>query len=550
MERILFVVPPYVSYENYVNPLPSERIVSKKSGDDGSVVTYMPIGLLSLSAYLKKHSSVEVKLLDFNVILNKTDNFIYKSFSEMFLEVLSGKEWLDFDPTIIGISTLFTPAYHNMVAISEVARRAFPDAMMIAGGGVPTIMHREIFAVTSCFDALCYGEGERPLLGLVNAVDKRGFLNSHPSWITRGKSEAGFQFQYDFISDLDEIPFYDYKLLRVEDYGLSPTVNAYSSFDPDKKRIFHVATSRGCPHLCCFCASHKVHGRKMRYHTVDRVKEDITRLQKEYGAKTIGFQDDSFMINRKRALQIIQIARELKIKIFFNSGLALYALDQEMLEAIKSAGLDELVLAMESGSDRVLKEVMHKPINTAMIKRVIEDCRKLGINTDANILIGLPGETKQDIEDTRSFLRSIDVSWFCIYTAAPLVGSEMYDICVDKNYLKGSHIGSDFKRAVIETDEFTPEWIQEKVYLLNLELNFVENNDLRLGNYATALKGFENTIRVRADHALAYYYASKCYGKLGDVERASRYMGIAKQIVQRDHSWQRYASTFGIYELI
>ena len=288
----------------------------------------------------------------------------------------------------------------------------------------------------------------------------------------------------------------------------------------------------------------------MRYHSVERVKEDIARLQKDYGAKTIGFQDDNFMSNRKRALQIIAIAKELQAKIFFNSGLALYALDKEMLNAIKSAGLDELVLAMESGSDRVLRKVMHKPINTLIIKHVIEDCRQLGIHTDANILIGLPGETKQDIEDTRAFLKSIDVSWFCIYTAAPLVGSEMYDICVKNNYLKGSHIGSDFKRAIIETEDFTPEWIQEKVYLLNLELNFVENNDFRLGNYTTALKGFENTIRVRKDHAFAYYYASKCYEKLDDSEKASDYMGIAKQIVKENQLWQRYADIFGINEVI
>lgn len=548
MERILFVVPPYVSYESYVNPRPNERVVTKKSGNYGSVVTDMPIGLLSLSAYLKKHSSVEIRLIDFNVILNGMDGFDYKSFPEMFSEVFSRKEWTGFNPTIIGISTLFTPAYHNMIYISEQAKRAFPGAMVIAGGGVPTIMHEQIFA-SSTMDALCFGEGEKPMLGLINATDKEAFLDAHSSWITRKKSREGFPLQYDFIFDLDEIPFYDYGLLNVEDYGLSPTTNVYSSFD-DRNTTFYVATSRGCPHRCCFCASHKVHGRKMRYHSVSRVKEDIIRLQKEYGAKKIVFQDDNFMVDRKRALQIIDIAKELKVKIFFNSGVALYALDREMLDAIKSAGVNELVLAMESGSDRVLKEIMHKPSSTTMIRRVIDNCRQVGIHMDASILIGLPGETKQDIEDTRAFLKSIDVSWFCIYTATPLVGSEMFDICIDKGYLKSGHIGSDFKHAVVETEDFTPEWIQEKVYLLNLELNFVENNDMRLGNYATALKGFENTIRVRSDHAFAYYYASKCYEKLGDIRKAGEYMDIARELVKKDQTWQVYANTFGICDMI
>ncbi|MGC9197170.1 MAG: radical SAM protein, partial [Syntrophobacteraceae bacterium] len=195
--------------------------------------------------------------------------------------------------------------------------------------------------------------------------------------------------------------------------------------------------------------------------------------------------------------------------LFFQSGLPLYALDRNTLEAIRDTGSRELVLPIESGSDRVLKDIMHKPLELSIVQRVISDCRDLGIDTDANILIGLPGETKQDIEDTRAFLKTLDATWFRIYVATPLVGSEMLDTCIKNKYLKGSYIGCDFKKAVVETRDFTAEYIQEKAYALNLELNFVENSDMRLGNYAAALKGFENTIRVKSDHAFACYFAAK-----------------------------------------
>ncbi|MEK9154609.1 MAG: radical SAM protein [Patescibacteria group bacterium] len=546
-ERILFIVPPYLSYDNFMNPAFNERTVVKKSGSYGSVVTDMPIGLMSLSAYLKKHSETEIKLIDFNVILNQIESFKYHSFLDFFEDILTFKfkDLVDYKPTIVAISTLFTPSYYNMLIAAFAAKNIFADALIIAGGGVPTNMYKEIFNDTDCIDALCFGEAEKPLLGLVKADDKNEFFKNNPSWITKEKVEKHQLFKYDFIEDLDEIPFYDYSILDLSGYGLSPTISSYASFEK-KSIIFHVSTSRGCPFRCCYCASHTVHGRKMRYHSVARIKEDLMRLKEQYGANRIGFQDDQFMADKKRALEIINIAKELKMEIFFQSGLALYALDRKMLETIKEAGLSQLVLAIESGSNRVLKEVMHKPLNLSIIKRVIADCRELGLDTDANILIGLPGETKQDIEDTRTFLKTLDATWFRIYIATPLIGSEMFDICLKKNYLKGSHIGSDFKRAVVETEDFNSDYIQEKAYALNLELNFVGNSDFRLKNYEKALQGFENTIRVKSDHAFAYYYAAKCYDMLGDTEKAQRYMNTAKQIVKEYPFWRNYANMFRV----
>ena len=227
----MLIVPPYVSFDSFVNPLFNERTVVKKSGNYGSVVTDMPIGLISLSTYLKKHTAIEIKLIDFNIVLNKMESFEYSSFSALFDDFLSAEEWINYTPGIIGISTLFTPSYYNMIDIAHVARNIFPNALIIAGGGVPTNMYNEIFRDSTCFDALCYGEGEKPLLGLVEAIDKNEYLRTHLSWITKGQIENKQSFQHDFIENLDEIPFYDYGILNTDEYGLNPTISSYASFD-------------------------------------------------------------------------------------------------------------------------------------------------------------------------------------------------------------------------------------------------------------------------------------------------------------------------------
>ena len=548
MDKILFIVPPHLNYDSFVNPGFNERTIPKRSGNYGSIVTDMPIGLLSLSAYLKKHTAVGIKLIDFNIALNKIDSFEYSSFSDLFHEFLSASEWIEYAPTIIGISTLFTSSYYNILDLASVARHIFPNALIIAGGGVPTNMYVEIFRDSTCFDAFCFGEGEKPLLGLVEANDKKEFLKTHLSWITREKAESRQPFQHDFIADLDEIPFLDWDILDTDDYNLNSIQSLFPLTQKEKKSM-SVMTSRGCPHRCCFCSSHTVHGRKMRYHSTGRIREDFKRLREQYGAETIVFFDDHLMAKRQRVFEIINIMNDLQLMAFFPNSLALHALDREILEALRNIGIDHLVLSIESGSNRVLKEIMHKPLDLSTVKRVIADCRELGIASDVSILIGLPGETKQDIEDARTFFKTINPTWFRISIATPLVGSEMLDVCIKNNYIKVDYINCDFKTAVVETEDFTPEYIQEKAYSLNLELNFLLNRDFKLGDYETALKGFENAIRVRGDHAFAYYFAAKCCKILNLDEKYSDYKTKYEELKEKSEFWRNYANQFDLVEL-
>jgi len=133
--------------------------------------------------------------------------------------------------------------------------------------------------------------------------------------------------------------------------------------------------------------------------------------------------------------------------------------------------------------------------------------------------------------------------------ATPLVGSEMFDICIKNNYLKGDYIGCDFKRAVVETEDFTAEYIQEKSYSLNLELNFIGNSDFKLGNYERALKGFENTIRVKNDHAFAFYFAAKCCKMINLDEKYLVYKVKYQEIIEESAFWRNYANQFNLVAL-
>lgn len=546
MQTILFIVPPNLTFEDYIDPPPASRQVKKADGRSyGNLATDMPLGVLSMSAYVKKHLPVRTAVIDYNIELNKTDRFQFATYADYFRHDLAQRTFAH-TPDIIGISSLFTPSFFSLLDLARCCRERFPEAVIVGGGSVPSNMYTDIFARCDAFDALCYGEGEKPLLALAAADDKVRALREGAAWATREKLGRGMTFEHDFIEQLDDIPFYDYDICDLAQYGINPAMTAYAAVKEKSTNHFQVMTSRGCPFKCTFCASHRVHGRKMRYYSENRVREDFTRLRDQYGADTLVFQDDHFMGDKERALNIINMVRHLNLTAVFQNGLALYALDRPILEALKGAGVNHLVLAVESGSERVLRHVMHKPLKLAIVQRVARDCRELGIYSSVNILIGMPGETKEDIEDAREFLKTIDANWFIILCASPLVGSEMYSVCEENGYLKDNYLGADYRRAVVETKDFSAAYIQETLYDLNIELNFVRNADVRLGYDEIALGGFENAIRAKHDHAVAFYFAAGCLERLGDKEKAASYRARAREIVQSNPFWREYFEKFGL----
>jgi anaerobic magnesium-protoporphyrin IX monomethyl ester cyclase len=568
--KILFIVPPNITFEDFVNPPNNISTITKNKGKDqfGSLITDMPIGIISLSSYLKQKNNCKIKVIDFNVKLNQELSFTYNSFYEYFMSVLNREEYINFMPDFIGITAMFTPAYESLIDISRITKKIFKNTLILVGGNLPTSMYRKILEDSKSIDAVCYGEGELPFEDLLKVNDKISLLNNHSSWITN-KNKSSESFQHSFIYDLDEIPILDYDILDLEGYKLNPTSSRYSvsenymtkfhgkmnigeksigkgEIDKIYGHSMPIMTSRGCPYHCTFCASHAAHGRKMRYHSPERVINDVKMMIKKFGINGIVIQDDHFMGGGRRPYEIMSNIKNFKIDVFFQNALTIFALKPEFLKLLKDVGIRELVLPVESGSSRVLKEIMRKPLVLDYVKSVTTNCRKLGIYTDCNIILGMPGETKADIEESRIFLKTIYADWFRVFVATPIPGSEMFETCEANDYFKITPLNANYKRAVIETEHMTPEYVQLMTYKMNIELNFVHNSNLRLGNYQLALESFKNVLKVKYDHAIAHYYAAVCYDKLDQVDKAADHYIKAEKYNDASKFWKEYVDEFQI----
>jgi anaerobic magnesium-protoporphyrin IX monomethyl ester cyclase len=569
--RILFLLPPNIEFQDFVDPPSNISTIQKNGVLFGSVITDIPLGPISLSAYLKKFVVLESTCIDFNVTLNQEHTFEYPDFKSYFRTKLKQKLEHEYTPSYVAISALFTTAYQSIIDLADLAREFFPKALIVIGGNLPTSMYKEILTDSLSADAVCFGEGEKPFLNLINSDNKTEYLNSSQSWVThQNLQNNNLNLKHDYIWDLDEIPFLDYDMLDIDGYKLNPTSSRYSvtdkyEVDLENENLFMeetlgkmipkaqveshsmpIMTSRGCPFKCTFCASHVAHGRDMRYNSIQRVKEDLGLLKKKYQVSGVVVQDDHFMAGKRRPYEIVDTIGKLNLEMFFQNALAMYALDVEFLKLLKVSGVHELVLPVESGSARVLKQEMRKPLRLDIIPEVVKNCREVGIYTDCNIIIGMPGETKQDISDSREFLKTIYADWFRIFVATPIPGSEMHETVLHNNGYKVSPIKGNYKRAIIQTPDMSPENIQFMTYYMNIELNFVFNSNMRLGRYKTALEGFKNVINVKPDHAIAHYYAYRCLEALDQQETAKAHLQEAELIVTQTDFWDIFIKDFNI----
>jgi len=188
---------------------------------------------------------------------------------------------------------------------------------------------------------------------------------------------------------------------------------------------------------------------------------------------------------------------------------------------------------------------MKKPLKKHISERVAKDCRDLGIYTNANCIIGMPGETKADIKDGLKNLKRVKANWFNIGIASPVIGSEMHELAQEKGYISKNTMGADFHKAVIQTEDWTPAYIQEMEYIFNLELNFIYNNDIKFGEYELALRGFMNVLRVRKDHAFAAYYAAVCNIKLGNKKEFERFLKLFEKY-KNFPLWEKYCIEYNL----
>ena len=545
MKKILFLLLPTTPYYKFSE---SDNSVYK-----GVFAPSLPLGIASISAYLKKNvGNIVINAVDITELIHNAnaedDELQERSKNLDYTNIVSDvlKRYENDPPDIIGISALYNIVFTNVVYTSKLIKQFFPSSLLVVGGALVSTMYHQLLTEAPVIDALCFGEGEQPLFELISADDIHNYLSASKSWITKEKVNLRPEMQYEvtYVDDYDSLPFPDYDLFDLD---------RYQKFNRDhskktNKYVASVIFSRGCPFDCNFCVANMLHGRKVRHYSAAKAKEYVKYMIGKFHVTGLAIEDNNFLFNKKWSVEMLLFLAEQDIEIDLTNGLYINSLDEELILLLKKAKLNNMLFPIESGSKRVLRELMNKNTDLEHAKKMILFCHAQSLQVQANFIVGYPGETPDDIEKTRAFVEDIGVfDWVRFFAATPFHGSHLYKLCKENDYLvteEYDKFSGDY--PIIKTPEFTPEDIQFLSYKLNLLYNFVNNYKMKTGDYSGALNRFLQIEKKVEGHAFALYYGGICCEKLGDYERAKELFARYAKSINDNKEWKMWNDLFSL----
>lgn len=337
-----------------------------------------PLGIAWLAAVLRQNGFKDVVLID--SMANRYSN-------EQIADLLK-KE----GPDLIGIS-FGTQIRFSAFDLARLIKKAFPKIPIVAGGPHPTLTSQDTLENIPEIDIIVRGEGEISFLNLVKNIESGKDFSGVKGISFRDKDGRVVHNPPELpIHDLDKIPLPARDLLPIEKYDKTTTLS--------NKRTLNVMTSRGCPYWCVYCSTSEQWGHQIRHRSPKNVVDEIELILKEYPfIEGIRFFDDVLTMDKKRVLAICDEIISRKLNFAWECEVRANTVDEEIIMAMKKAGCEFIDIGIESGSDRILKNIK-KGITVEQAIEAVKIIKKAGIGLKAFFMHGLPGETYEDIKKT------------------------------------------------------------------------------------------------------------------------------------------------------
>jgi radical SAM superfamily enzyme YgiQ (UPF0313 family) len=335
-----------------------------------------------------------------------------------------------FSPDYIVINTAF-PSVDADMEFTSVPKAINPK-MKVVMVGVATTPFKDKLMACSSIDYLARLEFDFVVRDLLTVLRSDGDVSQVKgvSYKNGGQIIHNPDREWSTQEELDALPFVSdvYKRhLNIKDYALNYGYSLYPEVQ--------ILAGRGCYGQCLFC-SYVVNlsGRKYRRRSIDNILDEMEWVQKNlHEVKEIFWEDDIFMVGNKNMVEFCNKYRERGIKIPWGSQ-ARIDLTYETMKAMKKANCLHIDVGYESGNDVILNNVK-KGITVSEIRQFAKDARKAHMSIHGNWVIGMTGETKETMEDTRKLIKETKADSVTVAIATPQAGTEMYNWAKENGYL-------------------------------------------------------------------------------------------------------------------
>lgn len=447
----------------------------------------VPVGLLYLAAYMEQEGhAVEIydALVDFrwqDVQRDAEGNYHIGATWSRIAETI-----LAYDPDLLGITNPSSDMSQYANRIAEEVKATAPEIVCVVGGPHATSAPESFLGKNSAVDLVVRGEGEMVLARLAQALTNGADAKNLPGLSFWDGERVHSNPAAPFIPELDELPLPAYHLVPMERYFEFAREGYPSRFMfeyPGSEREVSIITSRGCPFRCVFCGNHLHMGRRWRCHGVARVIEHMELLVTRYGVRHFHLEDDNITLNTKRFAALLDALEKKCWDVTWDTsnGIRLDGLKPDLLRKIRKTGCTYLEFGIDSGKQETLDKIVKKGVNLDEVQSVASNCKKLAIDVHALYVVGYPGETRDDIEETFRFAKALlwkhdAIPHLCM--ARPLPGTELHRICAEGGHLTEPVLpsagrglrGEIYPRVMIQTDEFTPTELEQWVARFNRDV--------------------------------------------------------------------------------
>ena len=363
---------------------------------------YPPLGILYISAYLKQHG-IDTEVFD-------------STFSEKFL---LKTYLLQHRPKYVAIYANLMTKVNVLELIRFIKNESLLKHTKVILGGPDVTFNYEHFLDHGA-DFLVIGEGEETMLELIQTLENHDQDLNNIAGIAYKDAQGNPRKNTarTKIKDIDQLPMPDRQAIDLFKY-LDTWKSAHG------KNAISVSTMRGCPYTCKWC-SRAVYGLSYRRRSPEKVVEELEWIQKTYQPDTLWFVDDVFTVSHKWLAAFNEALKAKNLKISYECITRADRMNEDVIKLMKESGCFRVWIGAESGSQKIV-DLMDRRVEVEEVREMIRLSRQHGIEAGTFIMIGYPGETEADIEETIHHLKNSAPDHFTITVAYPIKGTPLYE---------------------------------------------------------------------------------------------------------------------------
>lgn len=364
----------------------------------------------------------------------------------------------------VGIGAIVT-VYKYVKWLISTLKKYHPQKKVIVGGSVAASVPKTLLERTAA-DIAVMGEGEETARELFRALEKEGDLAAvRGIWFKDEKGGIQVTPPRPTIKDLDTLPLPAWDLFPMDIYLRNPVGAPNRNKWVNGKAVDNVLSmnlfaTRGCPYKCIYCY-HDFMGQGYRNRSPQAVFDEMKRLYERYGVKYFHFVDDEFVMKKGFINEFCRLVRETNLGFTWGCSGRANLMTEEMIATMANSGCVLIGYGIESGSQKML-DIMKKRVTVEQAKQAVRLTQKYIGWADCSFMIGIPGETRETIQETIDFCKELNLVPEVIFFATPYPGTELYELAKARNKIGDEEeyilrLGEQGEQIMVNFTDFTDE---------------------------------------------------------------------------------------------